>query len=384
MIFKQKLQDTQWLYSKYSLSRRMEYSICAEKLNAWCSTTRLFGEEPVALHPNEKGSPWPSMRFEESIPAGFDSLSLIVSTTDERAAGVKIFGRLLDHDGHVRDAAFLELHGQQEAPMQFSLPADTERFSLELSLGCSSYVPNNGYAKVFVRDCIAYSSDPLTQLADFYGSDKGVSCGVWGRSPHGYSRVYHDLFCKHRFDELAFLEIGLQASTEDSGVPDDAPSLRMWRDYFPNAKLFGFDKNNFSFFSQEKTTVLQGDQGKVEDLKTLAGSCGKDGFSVIIDDGSHMSSHQQITLAWLFPVLQSGGLYIIEDLSWQPKKESISTKDLFNEYFENRNMSSEFINDDQMKFLLDNIDDAVILKPNDMEILVIRKKVSCPAVMAFF
>jgi len=42
------------------------------------------------------------------------------------------------------------------------------------------------------------------------------------------------------------------------------------------------------------------------------------GFDIIIDDGSHASWHQQLTLRTLFPRLEKGGLYIIEDLHYQP------------------------------------------------------------------
>jgi hypothetical protein len=41
-------------------------------------------------------------------------------------------------------------------------------------------------------------------------------------------------------------------------------------------------------------------------------------FDVIIDDASHASRHQQIALDVLFSFVKPGGLYIIEDLHWQP------------------------------------------------------------------
>ena len=41
-------------------------------------------------------------------------------------------------------------------------------------------------------------------------------------------------------------------------------------------------------------------------------------FDVIVDDGSHASFHQQLTLTTLLPAVKPGGLFIIEDLQWQP------------------------------------------------------------------
>ena len=44
-------------------------------------------------------------------------------------------------------------------------------------------------------------------------------------------------------------------------------------------------------------------------------------MDVIIDDGSHASFDQQVTLRELFPLLADGGWYFIEDLDWQPPGE---------------------------------------------------------------
>src|SRR5438445_13894138 len=41
-------------------------------------------------------------------------------------------------------------------------------------------------------------------------------------------------------------------------------------------------------------------------------------LDIIIDDGSHASVHQHLTLGVLFPSLKPGGLFVIEDLDWQP------------------------------------------------------------------
>jgi hypothetical protein len=40
--------------------------------------------------------------------------------------------------------------------------------------------------------------------------------------------------------------------------------------------------------------------------------------TIVIDDASHASHHQQNAFLEIFPRLESGGLYVIEDLRWQP------------------------------------------------------------------
>ena len=64
----------------------------------------------------------------------------------------------------------------------------------------------------------------------------------------------------------------------------------------------------------------QADCGDERRLEELAAQLSKQPgcFDIIVDDGSHASYHQQLTMLKLFPLVKSGGLYIIEDLHWQP------------------------------------------------------------------
>ena len=68
-------------------------------------------------------------------------------------------------------------------------------------------------------------------------------------------------------------------------------------------------------------------------------------FDIIIDDASHASHHQQNGFLELFPRLKSGGLYIIEDLRWQPEtyeKPGITkTAALFRSFSENRTFAHD-------------------------------------------
>jgi hypothetical protein len=91
----------------------------------------------------------------------------------------------------------------------------------------------------------------------------------------------------------------------------------MWREYFPRVRLFGFDINDFSMVALPNCTIFRGNMGSREDLGGMARSVATP-FDIIVEDGSHASHHQQIALATLFPFVAAGGLYIIEDLHWQP------------------------------------------------------------------
>lgn len=159
----------------------------------------------------------------------------------------------------------------------------------------------------------------LTSIANAFGTDKGTVKG----EGHAYTCVYEVLFAPLHDRPINLLEIGLAVGGPELGnSPDrkvtDAPSLRMWREYFPKAHIYGLDISDFSAFQSDWFTFFQVDCGNAERLAEFARSGVE--CDIIIDDGSHASYHQQLTFCHLFPMLKSGGVYIIEDLGWQPKE----------------------------------------------------------------
>lgn len=162
----------------------------------------------------------------------------------------------------------------------------------------------------------------LTALANKSNTDKGTVTG----QGHGYSLVYDLLFAGRRLEPLNFCEIGLCIGGPEvtSGSIDrtvnDLPSIKMWREYFPNAKLYGVDISDFSAFENDGFKFVRADAGDEKQLQKVA-DLGVP-FDVIIDDGSHAPFHQQRAFLSLFPTLRPGGLFIIEDIQWQPSTYS--------------------------------------------------------------
>jgi hypothetical protein len=105
----------------------------------------------------------------------------------------------------------------------------------------------------------ARNSILLTILANRYGSDKGDK-----------ARGRHCLFCSKRLEPIAFLEIGLLHPFDTDGVATRAPSLQMWREYFPHARLFGFDINDFSMVALPNCTIFRGDMGSRAAIEKIA------------------------------------------------------------------------------------------------------------------
>lgn len=172
----------------------------------------------------------------------------------------------------------------------------------------------------------------LTDLADAFGSDKGSR-------KHRYTELYEMLFRPIRRRKLRFVEMGLLIGGPEHGNPAgretrDAPSIRMWLEYFPKAQIIGLDVSDFSWFDHPRFRFVQCDMGDRIALARAGEEIGQ--ADIVIDDASHASHHQQLALAELFPRLNPGGLYIVEDLRWQPAEMETmgwpKTAELFRAY----------------------------------------------------
>jgi hypothetical protein len=95
-----------------------------------------------------------------------------------------------------------------------------------------------------------------------------------------------------------FLEIGVQFGG----------SLKIWRDYFPDAEIIGVDNDPRCENYIKNFPLFIGDQTDKKFMESLGE------FDVIVDDGGHKMSQQQDTFNIMFPNLKKGGLYVIEDL----------------------------------------------------------------------
>lgn len=120
---------------------------------------------------------------------------------------------------------------------------------------------------------------------------------------HTLLDLYEPLFERFRMHPINILEIGVLGGA----------SLRAWKEYFVCAKIFGFDIVPESIYSAEDRIEIQmGNQSKKEDLKKVVNRA--DGnFDIIIDDGSHVNKYTLKSFEYLWPFLNSGGIYIIED-----------------------------------------------------------------------
>jgi hypothetical protein len=96
-----------------------------------------------------------------------------------------------------------------------------------------------------------------------------------------------------------------------SGKP--GASLRAFRDFCPNALIFGADIDRRVLFSEDRISTFYVDQTELATFARLSGELPCD-FDLIIDDGLHSPDANINTLTFALPKLKCGGWAVIEDI----------------------------------------------------------------------
>lgn len=147
--------------------------------------------------------------------------------------------------------------------------------------------------------------DFLDKLGLKYNTDKASLYnrrGTVGKG-HDYLKYYELFLSTMKNEEFALVELGCYTGA----------SLKMWKEYFPYAHIIGVDLNEkLSVLEQERISFVCSD-AVADDLPQKLITLNKN-IMCIIDDCSHAWGDQRRSFEMLFPILQSGGYYIIEDL----------------------------------------------------------------------
>lgn len=184
----------------------------------------------------------------------------------------------------------------------------------------------------------------LSQLCDKHGSDKGslkTSGHVFTWQPHTYTDFYSTLFGHCRFHIKKVFECGLgtnntalNSNMGTNGKP--GASLRVWRDYFPNAHIFGVDIDKNILFNEERIQTFYLDQTDPSVIKSFWDALDVTGFDLMVDDGLHTYEAGICLFEHSISRLNQDGIYIIEDVTFDDLMK-------YQTYFKNKHFNVLYI-----------------------------------------
>jgi 23S rRNA U2552 (ribose-2'-O)-methylase RlmE/FtsJ len=126
--------------------------------------------------------------------------------------------------------------------------------------------------------------------------------GIW-KWLH-YFDIYQRHFQKFVGKEVRVVEVGIYSGG----------SLDMWKTYFgPKCMVYGVDiEEACKAYEDERTKVFVGDQADRSFWRHFREQVPH--VDILIDDGGHLVEQQIVTLEEMLPHLQSGGVYLCEDV----------------------------------------------------------------------
>ena len=145
----------------------------------------------------------------------------------------------------------------------------------------------------------------LTDMADARGLDQGSK-------KHRFTELYNMLLAPYRGRAIKMGLLGL------GGIGDGtSPELDMWLEFLPKASIYGMDWRELIDAPDKRVNLARSSFETVDDVSRASEDFPD--LDIVLDDATHASHHQQNAFIALFPRLKSGGLYLIEDLRFQPK-----------------------------------------------------------------
>lgn len=136
----------------------------------------------------------------------------------------------------------------------------------------------------------------LDSVGKKYATDKSSEI-------HNYLIKYEKYLPFNRYSNISILEIGVY----------NGSSLKLWKEYFSQSKILGIDiEPNCLQYKEDRINIEIGSQYDGEFLKKIGEKY--DSFDLIIDDGSHLCPHIIFSFENLFHKLNSGGVYVVEDV----------------------------------------------------------------------
>jgi len=195
----------------------------------------------------------------------------------------------------------------------------------------------------------------LEKLFSFYKTDKANFIEKEGVSGHGFSEFYEKHFLNLKEKNLKILEIG-----SFSGA-----SAAAFSKYFVNSEIYCLDVNLTKFIYQSAKIFPFGiditNQKMVKKfLEKINFEKKISSFDIIIDDGSHLLSHQIKSLNYFFKYVKNGGFYVIEDFKFSEyfnhlkDTNELSINEIIKNIRSNQDLGSNIIHKETLELLRKN------------------------------
>ena len=188
---------------------------------------------------------------------------------------------------------------------------------------------------------------------------------------HGYSKFYEKFFFDRRKKQCNILELG-------SFYGHASASLFF---YFKYSTIYSGDiyPDLFRYKSERINNFFIDTSSEDSIKKTLLNK--KISFDIIIEDAGHFLKDQIISLFLLFRKLNSGGLFIIEELDFPDTRKDMNInnekptlRNILLSIIEKKEFDSKYVLKDDKRYLLENYAFIKIFKGNVNEIAFIKKK----------
>ena len=168
------------------------------------------------------------------------------------------------------------------------------------------------FDKIFIDTSL--SNTKLCELGKKFPTNKSPIQLVGHRS--GYTGIYSLLFSPLIDKTITLAEIGIE----------DNNSIKMWRNYFKKAKIYGFefDDKKIKKAKKHKLNKTYIRKINVHNEKDITESFKKTKtrFDIIIDDSTHIFEDQIRIIKNCYKFLNKNGILIIEDIDKYTNKHS--------------------------------------------------------------
>jgi predicted O-methyltransferase YrrM len=219
------------------------------------------------------------------------------------------------------------------------------------------------------------NSSELCEIGKKYDTDKSSqrSNVTDYRHCHPYTLFYDGLFKNKKDANLKIAELGIL----------DGASLLMWKEYFANADIYGFEYNNDLItnfkqnFNNERITLANIDVTNADsiinafrELNTL--------YDILIEDTTHQFEDQIRVIENAYHYLKPGGILIIEDIFKSYNENDYISRlapilSNFQDYYfielDHVNKNSTGWNNDKLFILIKGGDEPIFKNTNKLTII---------------